>query len=272
ARTPLSLTDVRLAFEPEVPVLQVAQGTPMPALGATIGYTGTGRLTGRWEIVLPGEELPTAEDLLTEATLPPERRGTQRRYAQLSRFNVFLPPTGRIVLPGPDPARLPTVTDGVYHLLLRIEVSAEKEGNSDLAAVGAGDGVVAGGAVAGFPMPVLRYVVGSGGEVPAFAPGAGEVLLLAPSSDAVLNPATPPVFTWQPLGRAALYRIEFEADSGGQRFAALVPEVVAGYRAPPFLATRIEAGAFRWRVVAIDLGGRELGRSAWRHQGWEPVP
>ena len=40
----------------------------MPAFTARIAYTGTGRLIGRWEIVLPGEELPTPEDLLTEAT------------------------------------------------------------------------------------------------------------------------------------------------------------------------------------------------------------
>ena len=44
----------------------------------------------RCEVVQPGEELPESSDLLTEATLPIEKRGTQRRYTQLGRFNIFL--------------------------------------------------------------------------------------------------------------------------------------------------------------------------------------
>jgi hypothetical protein len=166
ARTPLSLTDVRLTFLPDVTVLQVAPGQPLPAIEATLTYTGTGRLAGRWEIVLPGEELPTTDDLLTEATLPLERRGTQRRYTQLSRFNLFMPPTGTGVIPGPDPSRLPTTIDGVYYVLLRLEAASDKEGDSSLDAAGAGSGVVPSGAVAGFPMPVLRYVVGGAARIP----------------------------------------------------------------------------------------------------------
>jgi hypothetical protein len=266
ARTPLSLTDVRLAFVPETPVLQVAEGEPMPALEATIAYTGTGRLTGRWEIVLPGDELPSTEDLYTEATLPLELRGTQRRYTQLSRFNVFLPPTGSVVLPGPDPRLLPTTADGVHFVLLRIEVSHEKEGNSDLAAVGAGTGVVPSGAVAGFPMPPLRYVVGSG---LALEPDAQErratLRLLMPLPDAELAGAgPPPIFTWQSHSQAALYRLELETTEGEALLSAFVPGPVSGYRAPPWLAERAAGRAVRWRVVVIDAAGRELGTSEWR--------
>ncbi|MBK6457556.1 MAG: hypothetical protein IPF87_15995 [Gemmatimonadetes bacterium] len=132
ARAPLALTDVQLEVDGDAPVLTVAQGEAVPEFSARIAYTGSGRLIGRWEVVLPGEELPTPEDLLTEATLPREKRGTQRRYTQLSRFNVFLPPTGRGVIPGPDPSRLPSDVDGVYHILLRVEASADKEGDSNL--------------------------------------------------------------------------------------------------------------------------------------------
>jgi hypothetical protein len=265
ARSPLSLTDVRLAFQPDVPVLQVAQGEPMARLSAAIAYTGTGRLTGRWEIVLPGEELPTTEDLLTEATLPAERRGSQRRYTQLSRFNVFLPPTGAVELPGPDPSRLPTTADGVYHVLLRVEVSNDKEGNSDLGAVGAGQGVVAAGAVAGFPMPLLRYVVGSGLAIEPEALHAGHgLVLLAPGPDVALDPAAPVTFTWQSVVQADLYRLEIETDQGEPLLTALVPGAVGGYRAPPWLAERASSRALRWRVVATDAAGREVGRSQWR--------
>ncbi|MEZ4455371.1 MAG: hypothetical protein R2882_02290 [Gemmatimonadales bacterium] len=260
ARTPLSLTDVRVAFVPGANLLQVAQGAPMPPLEARISYTGTGRLVGRWEIVAPGEELPTADDLLTEATLPLERRGTQRRYPQLSRFNIFLPPTGSVTLAGPDPSRLPTQTDGVYLVLLRIEASADKEGDSNLASAGAGSGVVTSGGVAGFPMPVLRYLVGSGGDISAVE-GAGTVTLLAPEVDGSVA-AGGALFTWAEAPGAGRYRIEFVSENGERSFAALVPAAVAGYRAPPWLAERLGTAAFRWRVVATDVLGRPVATSA----------
>jgi hypothetical protein len=263
ARTPLSLTDVRLGFVPEVPVLQVAQGSVPPEIVARITYTGTGRLAGRWEIALPGEELPTVEDLLTEATLPVERRGTQRRYTQLARFNLFLPPTGRIELPGPDPSRLPTSADGVYYLLLRIEASSEKEGDSNLEAVGAGQGVVPGGAVAGFPMPVLRYVVGSGQELAAIESDHG-IRLLTPAAESTAVDLSALTFTWVGLGQAAEYRVEIESPDGTAVLSALLPNAVAGYRAPPWLGERVKDGRLRWRVAATDARGRVIGRSEWR--------
>src|SRR5439155_21742231 len=130
---------------------------------ARIAYTGTGRLIGRWEVVLPGEEPPTSRDLLTEATLPLDQRGSQRRFTQLERFNVFLAPDGRATLPGPDMRLLPSAVEGTYRVLLRVEATDDCEGDSNLADAGAGTGVVHSGAVAGFPLPVLRYVVAGEG-------------------------------------------------------------------------------------------------------------
>ncbi|MEQ1690398.1 MAG: hypothetical protein ABMA00_03885, partial [Gemmatimonas sp.] len=127
ARTPLAFTDVKLAFDPEVPVLYVANGDVPSPVEATLRFTGSGRLTGRWEIVYPGEQMPSAVDLLTQGSMSSDQRNSQRRYTQVSRFNVFLPPTGTFVLPGPDPARLPTATDGIYYLLLRIESAFDAE-------------------------------------------------------------------------------------------------------------------------------------------------
>lgn len=265
ARVPLSLTDVRISFTPDVPVLHIEPGEPAPWIEAAITYTGTGRLAGRWEIVLPGEDLPAEADLLTEATLPLESRGTQRRYTPLSRFNEFLPPTGRVVLAGPNPARLPTHDEGVYHLLLRIEATSDKEADSSLGAVGAGAGVVPGGAVAGFPMPVLRYVVGSGQTIAEVPDLLHRVLTpVSPAPGAVLDPAVPTIFTWRTFADAALYSIEFEAAGREALLSALVPAAVAGYRVPPWFADRAAGEPFRWRVIAHDTGGRILARSGWR--------
>ncbi|HWB41886.1 MAG TPA: hypothetical protein VG500_11535, partial [Gemmatimonadales bacterium] len=54
ARTPLALTAVELEFDVETPVLYVRPGERPPPFWATITYNGTGRLVGRWEVVLPG--------------------------------------------------------------------------------------------------------------------------------------------------------------------------------------------------------------------------
>jgi hypothetical protein len=208
ARVPLSLTDVRLAFEVETPVLFIAAGTVPPPVSAEITYTGTGRLVGRWEIVQPGDELPETRDRLTEATLAPDERGTQRRYAQVERFNVFLPPTGTYTLRGPEASRLPTRLEGSYQVLLRIEASDDKEGDSNLGAAGAGTGVVHSGAVAGFAIPALRYVVGTGGSELSAARTPNAIRLLVPQENAGLEADHAVDFAWSDVARAALYELQ----------------------------------------------------------------
>ena len=141
-RTPFSLTDVKLSFAVDKPILLLKVDETVPAIKADIAYNGTGRLKGRWEVVLPGDEPPSETDLLTEATLPIEERAQQRRYTQLSTFNVFLAPDGKYTLPGPDRSRLPNDMSGEYLVLLRIEATDEKEGDSNLSIVGVGPGVV----------------------------------------------------------------------------------------------------------------------------------
>jgi hypothetical protein len=261
ARVPLSLVDVLLGFDVETPVLQVAAGERLPPLSARIQYTGTGRLIGRWEIVLPGQDPPSETDLLTEATLPLEDRGTQRRYAQLDRFNVFLPPVGRYTLRGPDPARLPTAVDGQYLVLLRVEASDDKEADSDLAAVGAGTGVVHAGAVSGFPMPVLRYVVGTGGSEhsPVTTSSLGR---LTPQDGSVVPREGPADLGWPSVPGARYYRLDVE--SGDQRIhQAFVSASSVKYRLPPFVKDKAVGNRLRWHVVAIDDAGRVVARSEW---------
>lgn len=265
ARTPFALTDVELRFAVDTPILYLRPGETPPRFEAEIAHNGTGRLQGRWEVVLPGEDPPTDHDLLTEATLPPEERGSQRRFTQLARFNEYLPPLGRFTLPGPNPADLPTDAEGSYLILLRIEAANDREAESSRERAGAGDGVVRAGAVAGFPMPVLRYVVArGGGSELAERAGTEEVALLEPLEGVAAQPGASVRFRWQADARASYYRLEVEDSEGQPILAAALPAGVLDYRSPPWLAERAAAGAVLWRVVALDLGGEPVRQTGWR--------
>jgi len=261
ARVPLALTDVRLSFDGNAPVMFVASGSTPRGFAAQLTYNGTGRLIGRWEIVRPGDDMPESRDLLTEATLPPTERGTQRRYEELSRFNVFLPPTGRATLPGPEVSRLPATGEGTYLILLRIEASDDKEGDVNLGAIGAGSGILHSGAVAGFPIPTLRYVVGAGTDVSS--PDTGRALrLLAPPADARITPGL--LFSWSEHPQAVLYHVEIESAEGERIFSAYVAKESRNYRPPSWLSERAAGKSLQWRVAVLDAEGRTVGRSALR--------
>lgn len=276
---PFSLTDVRLVYgkaqgQPqnltgsgsEPLVLFVEPNGKLPPLRAEITYTGTGRLVGRWEIVQPGEELPDRRDLLSEAALPVEERGSQRRYRQLARFNVFLPPGGKSVLPGPDPSKLPVQAEGQYLVLLRIEASDDRENDADLAATGAGPGIVHNGAAAGFPMPVLRYVVGGGDNTYTVATNqTPDFTLLLPRAGATLPLNQPVDFAWTVLPRAGLYRLEIEDDAGALLLSALLQPNVTTYRAPSWLKSKAGQRTLQWRVVALDQAGAMMSETARRN-------
>jgi hypothetical protein len=152
--------------------------------------------------------------------------------------------------------------DGAYLVLFRVEASNDPDARSDLAAVNAGTGVVSSGAVAGFALPTLRYVVGSGGGT-ANDRGSRGLALLRPALDAVVSGAAT-TFAWTPLPTAHRYRLEIERADGTPVFEALVAGDVAAYRAPPVLAERAGTGPLRWRVRAEDVLGNEVARSGWR--------
>ena len=91
-RVPFALTDVRTWFvtgEGDQPVYLGAQGEKLPEVNAAIRYNGSGRLKGRWEIVQPNNTLPESFDLLPEGNLPIERRGLQKCYLTVKRFDRF---------------------------------------------------------------------------------------------------------------------------------------------------------------------------------------
>lgn len=259
ARSPFALTEVTLSFDSDAPVLSLKRGETLPPVKAQIAYNGTGRLQGRWEVAMPGDEPPEAKDLLTEATLPIEQRGSQRRYTQLTRFNEFLPPVGAFVLRGPDPSRLPTTAEGMYLLLLRVEASDDRESDSNLATVGAGSGIVHSGAVAGFPLPALRYFVGSGPSV-----GKTDLTLILPPDGATVAADQLLIFTWTEMDRAAVYRFELDDAQNNEILSAVLPPGVTAYRPPSWLKEKAGDGQLHWRVVALDGSGGALREAPWR--------
>ncbi|MEP7272938.1 MAG: hypothetical protein ABI882_15660 [Acidobacteriota bacterium] len=259
ARTPFALTDVQLLFEPDLPIVLVRPGTLPPKVKANIAYNGTGRLKGRWEVVMPGEEFPSDLDLLPEGSLPFEQRGTQRRYTQLSRFNVFLPPVGRFTIEGPVPTRLPRDIEGAYLLLLRIEASDDKEADSDLAAIGVGPGIVHSGALAGFALPVLRYFVGKGESQ-----ATGPLTLVTPADSATVGDGQLLAFAWTESQSGAFVRLEIKDESEKPVLNVLLPVRTGNYRAPSWLRTRANGGDLRWRVVLFDQQGQQITATPWR--------
>lgn len=260
ARTPFALTDVKLSFAIDKPILIVNPGDELLPIKAEITYNGTGRLKGSWEVVKPGEELPSARDLLTEATLPLEERGTQQRYTQISTFNYLLPPTGKFLLTGPDVSLLPSTVAGQYLILLRIEATDDKEGDSSLAAVGVGPGIVHSGAVAGFSIPPLRYLVGGGPD----AQLTSELALLWPAENGARLRDKPVDFSWTEIEQAVFYRLEIEGAQGKAILSALVLPGTRTYRAPAWLKDRAGDGNLRWRVMALNQDGNSISETPWR--------
>lgn len=257
ANQPLAMTDVRLAFRKgnaELPLTFVRRNETPPQLDATLYYTGSGMLRGRWEVVAPGDVEPAAEDLVPEASLPFALRGSQRRYQVIDRFQVYLPATGKYVLPGPDPAKLPVANDGQYRVLLRLEAEP---------AIGGDDPLLLNGGAAPFPLPTLRYFVGSIGGIP----GGGTVqaiVLERPFNGQTIARDQVPQFRWRDVIGASVYRVEIQQDNGEVLLSALVRAGVGTYRAPPFVRDRASADRQRWRVTAVDIDGTLVGQSAWR--------
>ena len=260
AAVPFSITNVRLLWDggsKTVPF--VKSGETLPRITAEIFYTGTGRLIGRWELVKPGEAQPTQRDLLPEASLPAEERGTQRRFAQIKRFNIFLAPVGRTIIPGPDTRQIEKTSNGMYLLLFRIEAVTDGLNQSNLDAVNAGRGILNSGGASGFAMPTLRYYVGTGGaQVDEF--NAIEYQL-APVDNAEFGVTQQVTFTWPAVSEAKYYRLTIENASGAEIFSAVVLRDTQSYRAPSWLLQRSTTDQLRWRVMAVDAKGAKINET-----------
>lgn len=262
AAVPFSITNVRLLWDggnKTVPFVKA--GEALPRITAEIFYTGSGRLTGRWEIVTPGETPPTQRDLLPEASLPVEERGTQRRFTQVKRFNVFLPAVGRTTIPGPENQRIEKTVNGMYLLLFRIEAVADGLGRSDLQAVNAGQGTLDSGGASGFAMPVMRYYVGTGGaQVDEFNAIDYQ---LAPADLAEFGVSQQIVFTWPAVPQATFYRLTIEDTTGVEILSAVLLRDTHSYRAPSWLLSQAN-NQLRWRVTAFDANRAKLTETVTR--------
>lgn len=256
ARVPFALTNVELKTPKGEPVLFVKTGEIFPKITAEIQYNGTGRLKGRWEIVQLGEEPPTDRDLLTEATLPIEERGSQKRYTQIARFNHFLPPVGKFQLPLEMNERVPTLAEGQYILLLRIEAAADKESDSNLQILGVGNGIVHSGAAASFPMPVLKFFVTGEPET-----GNWETAALISPLENFVEAKQPPVFTWRELSGAAVYRLEILDEKEKTIFSAMLLPPVFFYQTPSWFREKFSVKKLLWRVAALDANGNLISRT-----------
>jgi hypothetical protein len=264
AAVPFSITNVRLLWDggnKTVPF--VKSGEILPRITAEIFYTGSGRLIGRWELVKPGETAPTERDLLPEATLPVEERGTQRRFSQVKRFNVFLPPVGRTIIPGPENARIEKTVDGMYLLLLRIESVTDGLNQSNLGAVNAGQGTVNSGGVSGFALPVLRYYVGTGGEAQIDQFNAVEQQL-APADMAEFGASQPIAFSWPSVPQTKYYKLVIQSAAGVEIFSAVILKDTRTYSAPSWLSTQAAGDLLRWQVLAFDAKGAKLSETVLR--------
>ena len=251
AGVPFSLTAVKLLWQGGAKVVPfIKPDEKLPTITAEIRYTGTGRLKGRWEIVKPGEQLPERRDLLSEATLPPEERGTQRRYTLLSRFNVDLPPGGKYVLPGPENWRIDKSIEGMYILLFRVEASDAINSTSD-----AGASNVSSGGVAGFAMPTLRYYVGNSSNVDLTQ--ITNVSISQNDADEYL----PICLRWKAVENTKLYRVEIEDEVGKKIFSAVVLPTLKEYQIPSFVQTLVSSKQLKWQVLAIGNKGETIEKS-----------
>jgi hypothetical protein len=144
-------------------------------------------------------------------------------------------------------------------VLLRVEATDDKEADSDLSALGVGAGVVHSGAVAGFPIPVLRYFVGSG-QAGAPLP----LRLLTPTENALAAAGQPIDFNWTQASGAALYQLEIADQSGLVILSALLQPLTLNYRAPSWLLGTAAGAGLQWRVSALDQAGAKIVGTPWR--------
>ena len=206
-------------------------------------------------------------DLLPQSSLPAEEHGTQHRFTEVKRFNVFLPPGGRTIIPGPDNALIDKTVEGKYLLLLRIEAAQDGLNRSKLSAVGAGPGTIDSGGVAGFAMPALRYYVGTGGDTQADEFNAVENQL-APADQAEFGASQAILFSWPTVPEAKYYRFVVENAAGAEVFSAILLHDARTYRAPSWLLKEANSDLLRWRVLAFDAKDTKLSETSMRTLRW----
>jgi len=118
------------------------------------------------------------------------------------------------------------------------------------------------GGVAGFPLPPLRYYVGSAAALAAAPPGSLRLLLPPPGAE--VAPGAGVQLAWSERSGAAYFRLEVMDAAGAIVLAAVVRPGAGSYLAPPWVRERAAPGALRWRVAALDIDGGQLETTEWR--------
>ncbi|HLF84361.1 MAG TPA: hypothetical protein VI837_09325, partial [Blastocatellia bacterium] len=93
---------------------------------------------------------------------------------------------------------------------------------------------------------------------------AGKLALLLPSENDARLLDKPIDFSWAEGEQAALYRLEVTDAQSKPIFGAVVLRGVGVYRAPSWLKDKIGDGKLSWRVVALDLDGKQIAVTEWR--------
>jgi hypothetical protein len=140
----------------------------------------------------------------------------------------------------------------MYLLLFRIESAQDGLNRSN-----AGAGVVDSGGASGFPMPVLRYYVGTGGEVHVDQFNAVDHQL-APADQTAVSEKHSILFTWPTVPNTKYYRLIVENAAGLEIFSAVLLRDTRSYRAPSWLIRDAGSDLLRWRVLALDVNGERL--------------
>lgn len=170
SRSPLSLTRVQIFGDEgdgdrKLLVRVDDENRDVGVVKAEIDYTGTGVLSGWWEVRTPSDPSLQEIDRFTEGSLTETERQQQQRFLRVKRIRLQVPLRGKLTLKGPRYSELPQQQPGVYQLLLRIEATRDREALSRVAGTGGSPALFSGGA-AGFALPVLEYrVLNSDGVV-----------------------------------------------------------------------------------------------------------
>ncbi len=153
---------------------------------------------------------------------------------------------------------MPILAEGQYILLLRIEATDDKESDSDLAVLSVGNGIVHSGAVAGFPIPTLKFFVTGKNEKIVWEENA----LVRLSESLSVKPNAPLIFNWKKLSGAAVYRLEILDEQSKAVLSAVLLSPVTSYRAPSWFWTRFrDRKNLAWRVAAINESGNIISQS-----------
>ena len=138
----------------------------------------------------------------------------------------------------------------MYVLLFRVEASDAPNSASN-----AGAGSVRSGAVAGFPMPTLRYYVGNSSNADLQSITDSTV-----SSDEFTDRSLPIFLRWKQIGGAKFYRLEI-LDEDRKVFSAIILPSAEKYRLPPFIGELAASKPLRWKTLAIGENNKILDES-----------